>query len=219
MHGMVRHLFITASALSLLLCTATLALWVRSYWLGDSMFRRSFDSKVLSTTFNAIQFDDGRIRIFYRSIKFDTSMAFKRSYPRSERKIFLSEPPHRYGFQTVLSHFALHIRSASSVVEDFDGYRRVRVNGVHQDQRVSVGKYSVHVVEVIFPIGYLWLLFLLFGSPAIHQICRRRSSRIPAGHCARCGYDLRGSEGRCPECGLEFFPNLKPIASPSESEG
>ena len=32
---MKRHLFNVAVAISLLLCIATAALWVRSYWRGD----------------------------------------------------------------------------------------------------------------------------------------------------------------------------------------
>ncbi|HEX4793604.1 MAG TPA: hypothetical protein VH370_07430 [Humisphaera sp.] len=53
----------------------------------------------------------------------------------------------------------------------------------------------------------LWFIAAMFGVlPAIQwgrihraRIARRRAS---AGLCAACGYDLRASSGRCPECGL-----------------
>jgi hypothetical protein len=40
MRGLARHLFTLCSAVSLLLCIATCALWVRSYWVGHSVMTR-----------------------------------------------------------------------------------------------------------------------------------------------------------------------------------
>ena len=40
---------------------------------------------------------------------------------------------------------------------------------------------------------------LLTALPVLHR--RKRAKR---GHCLHCGYDLRGSTERCPECGTEF---------------
>lgn len=51
-----------------------------------------------------------------------------------------------------------------------------------------------------------WAVALLFSVPLLWAIQGRwrRSRRVSAGRCGRCGYDLRGGSttGRCPECGM-----------------
>jgi hypothetical protein len=46
-----------------------------------------------------------------------------------------------------------------------------------------------------------WVICLAAGVVLVAPTFRRRE---PAGHCRTCGYDLRGSRERCPECGTTF---------------
>ena len=47
-----------------------------------------------------------------------------------------------------------------------------------------------------------WAMALLLGArPAWVAIRRLRRRRRKSGFCAGCGYDLRATPGRCPECG------------------
>jgi hypothetical protein len=43
-------------------------------------------------------------------------------------------------------------------------------------------------------------LFLLTFIPVVQHLLKRRRNRGP-GYCKNCGYDLRATPNRCPECG------------------
>jgi hypothetical protein len=54
--------------------------------------------------------------------------------------------------------------------------------------------------QLSFP---LWLLALVLALPTAGRLVAnaRQRNRRTRGLCAACGYDLRASPGRCPECG------------------
>jgi hypothetical protein len=65
---------------------------------------------------------------------------------------------------------------------------------------VALGRYR----GVNFHIAYAVTLFA--ALPAVWEIRRvRHRRRITSDMCAACGYDLRASPDRCPECGSERF--------------
>lgn len=58
---------------------------------------------------------------------------------------------------------------------------------------------------IMFPHWALLVLFALLPAFAAHRFFKRRSKRFRTanGLCLRCGYDIRATPDRCPECGLE----------------
>jgi len=87
-----------------------------------------------------------------------------------------------------------------------------------QDGRAFARLDGFHPPNGVFPsyqiltIRY-WLLVTLFALPPtfwllmlIRKVFRKRirARRSRAGRCANCGYDLRASPDRCPECGARI---------------
>jgi hypothetical protein len=72
---------------------------------------------------------------------------------------------------------------------------------------VSSGRETYHVVFI--PAIYLVLLAAIFPGLWL-ALCVRNRRRPRAGCCRACGYDLRASPERCPECGTAAAPADRP---------
>jgi hypothetical protein len=64
--------------------------------------------------------------------------------------------------------------------------------------RQEVARDSYANWSITFP---LWLPAILFSAIPAARLYRR-ARRFGPAFCATCGYDLRGTPERCPECGL-----------------
>ena len=69
-------------------------------------------------------------------------------------------------------------------------------SGTIRPRRKPKGYYRIELLEV----SYAWLALPLVATNLIVW-CRRRLARHASGMCTTCGYDLRATPQRCPECG------------------
>lgn len=169
---MLRRLFTFASALSLLLCAAMLALWVRSQfrldWIDCFWTRSPADHRLL-------QIGSNKGKLF---------IEFKRGVDNPlwpERSLSI-RGARAYAFEDDIADFV----------------NPQHVTGIwyaHEVLPDSYHHYWVYVPHLVFSLTML-LLPLVWVRRWWQHVRRRRR-----GCCAMCGYDLRASIERCPECG------------------
>lgn len=70
---------------------------------------------------------------------------------------------------------------------------------------IDSGPVRHRQVSVMFPYWLVATLLAVWPGALLFALSRRRS-RSTVGLCANCGYDLRASPDRCPECGTAVAP-------------
>jgi len=184
----VRILLNAATALSLLLFVATVALWVRSYWVQDSFIYSGGvrDDRLpggggmsyvggLSVSWHVFHVAPGR------------GGAYERQY-----QLWNSHVPRGLTFQ-------------SSVVTAADQRLLAPLARFMFEPGGDRSYNEGDVVRVRYggAAAPHWVPMVAFALPPLlwlRRTRRLRRSRV-RGRCAQCGYDLRATPDRCPECG------------------
>jgi hypothetical protein len=74
---------------------------------------------------------------------------------------------------------------------------------VHREWRFAGFGLSNHGATQYF-LTPMPAVLLAFSALPVWRFRHARTKSFRPGHCSSCGYDLRASVNRCPECGAEF---------------
>jgi len=176
MKRLVRILFTSLAALSLLICLATAVLWVKSYKTAWIVFRTTPPTE----------------------LQFGASCGELWAYHATDPIIQNSGPP------------GWHINPYPTPdnVRDWGyGPRYLPFHFDHFGLGWGSGPYATRpsrtAAVLIVPCWLAFVLTLLLPPIWLYswRSQRMRHSRSTAGLCPICGYDLRATPDRCPECG------------------
>jgi hypothetical protein len=179
---MLRRLFTILSTISLLLCAATVVLWVRSYAVVDDVQRITGpDRYILSTAGGGF------------ALQATTDQAFQAA---------------RQGWRWQESAGQSHVDSQlhwnrSVMAQDPSQHTYL---GFWWSSLWGPNSTTPTATTTLVVIGPIWPLSAILAVVptawlVIRAKRRKATRRRIAGLCPICGYDLRATRNRCPECG------------------
>jgi hypothetical protein len=178
-----RFILNAATVISLLLCAGVVGLWVRSYWTTDFLIRSHASQQqrgdIAEEVSNRLVLASGRGTLMgeMHVITFPSILKSQKA-PKWEWRHDANGPVYFEG--TAWDHVGLLWHHELDVNAKM---------GVHEENR-TIG--TPH-----------WLAALLLSLGPLLRLKRRLRYRylVLSGRCLQCGYDLRATPDRCPECG------------------
>jgi hypothetical protein len=168
-----RRLFNLLTAVSLVLCAATAAIWVQSFWFQDGYGRH------WGYTIFAVGSTRGCIHLNLNC-----------RFPRVEE---LEQSGWRWGWDrwAIPTGYPIYERKYRWQFWQF---------GIdHRELNYAPPTPPDIIWRAMVPYWFLCLMFILFPLARVVKSMRRREP--DQSLCSHCGYDLRATPNRCPECG------------------
>jgi hypothetical protein len=187
---MIRRLFTILSGLSLLLCMATVVLWVRSYE------RLELLGALGRHHWHGLATERGSIWVFWRLDPLPAPVSTWQYYYLNANGDGSGIPDLAWVAPTVVT-----TRTGPDGALGFAAYHETLVDQMPLYITNLTPRYAPPERWRIFQFPF-WFVAGLTGVLPTFWIARRvRRWRNMAGLCLACGYDLRATPERCPECG------------------
>ena len=189
---MKRRLFNLAAAVSLGMMLAVVALWVRSYtWYDDvGIATTSKATSYRRDRYHRLVSNLGGLTWNTTTYEWASAKAIENTPLPEGLRYWHDASPAQPGADSAFGQFlGFHIMR--------DGYTPPDPDTIYSFRSVSVR------APMWFPLSFVATLpamrFIVF-------LLRRRGRSRALGLCPACGYDLRATPDRCPECGMAVAP-------------
>ena len=202
---MRRIIFKSAVILSVLLMLATAGLWVRGYFARDGIWHSTEQMRYSLHSYR------GRIFVWTLSVAPNPSAMTWATPTKMGRGWVVDSVPDSWYAPYVTRPKGVNLEAdisdapsmgLGSVDKRVLGFRYVSNNAWLPLAQLQFGYPTARSRAIFVPHWAVILLLAVIPGVWLFQAARNWNRR-EAGHCRKCGYDLRATPGKCPECGLD----------------